>query len=492
MPDLPKPPQLHDRKQEWDAVSGFATDPELGAKLGIVYGRRRQGKTLLLDLLAQAVGGFVFTALPLSSGQNLDRLSRAYARHVGGADVAFRTWDSAIDGLLRLGERPDGQPALVFIDEFQYLVDAEPSLPSVLQVALGPTSRAITQSRVRLVLCGSALSIMQGLLAGSAPLRGRAVLEMMVHPFRYRDAASFWGVHDDPDLAFRIDALVGGTPAYRAMAGRAPAAAPDFERWVVAGPMSPTSALFREGNVLLAEEPELADKHIYTSVLSAIARGTCRRSEIAGVLGRSEQSLSHPLAVLARTRLIERADDAFRQRRPVFRLAEPIIRTHQLLVGPYEADLVGGAGERVWGECADTVSSKIYGPHFEELARQWCLWHAGRETLDGHASSVRSATLPCAVHREQHELDVVVEQRRPGERDLLLAIGEAKSTGRLVGQSELARLDHLRELIPPDRVPSDLRLLLFSRSGFTTELRAAASARPGVELVGLDRLYHGD
>ncbi|HEY8472551.1 MAG TPA: ATP-binding protein [Natronosporangium sp.] len=490
MTELPKPAILHDRAQEWAALSRFATDDRPGATLGIVYGRRRQGKTLLLDLLARQTGGFVFTALPQSSKQNLDRLSRAVAAFTDSADLVFREWEAAVDALLRVGERGD-RPALIFIDEFSYLVYAEPALPSFLQIALGPTSRAATRSKARLVLCGSALSTMRGLLAGPAPLRGRAVLEMMVHPFRFRDAAAFWGLADQPDVAFRVHALVGGTPAYREMAPWLPTSDRDFDDWVVAGPLGPASALFREGAVLLQEQPELTDTRLYYAVLSAVVRGYTRRSEIATALGRSDQSLSHPLAVLESTQLIERVEDPLRKRRPYYRIAEPMLRTHHLLVGPHEADLVGGAGRRVWQECADLVASRIYGPHLEELARQWCHWYADPATLGGRASTVRPATIACPTHRRSHELDVVVVERRPYESDVVRAIGEVKSTTGKVDGDQLARLEHLRELLPADRLAGPPRLLLFSRGGFTKPLQRTAASRDDVELVDMRRLYHG-
>ena len=68
--------------------------------------------------------------------------------------------------------------------------------------------------RARLLLCGSAMSVMGGLLSGRAPLRGRAGLELIVHPFSYRDAARFWEI-SDPRLAVLMHSEVGGTPAYR-------------------------------------------------------------------------------------------------------------------------------------------------------------------------------------------------------------------------------------------------------------------------------------
>lgn len=486
-----KPDDLHDRDREWAALTDFATDPAMGARLALVYGRRRQGKTMLLEALARACGGFVFTGLPLSARQNLVRFSRAYAAFTGDVATAFQDWEQAVEAIMRLGERSGG-PRLVVLDEFQYLMGGEPALPGLIQLALEPLGRAQTSSRTRLVLCGSALHVMRGLLGGSAPLRGRASREVMIRPFGFRDSAAFWGLDHNPHLAFQTHSLLGGTPAYRGMAGSAPESVDDFGAWVAHAPLADTSALFREGAVILHEDPELSDVGLYYAVLGAIARGSYRRGEIAAALGRSDQSLAHPLTVLEHTQLIERVDDAFRQRRAVYRITEPMIRLHQLLIGPNEPELVGGAPLQVWEENADTVTAKIYGPHFEELARQWTRWHASPATLGARASAVLSATVACRVHQQGHELDVVAIRRQPFDANVVLAIGEVKSTVKPVGDGDLDRLDHLRELVPPDRYEEPPRLLIFSRHGFTRELQRSAAARRDVELVDLGRLYTGE
>src|ERR1019366_4990702 len=71
-------------------------------------------------------------------------------------------------------------------------------------------------------------------LSGRAPLRVRAGLELLVHPFGYRDAARFWEI-SDPRLAVLVHAVVGGTPAYRRELVRedTPATLADFDAWVI-------------------------------------------------------------------------------------------------------------------------------------------------------------------------------------------------------------------------------------------------------------------
>lgn len=483
---LVKPDVLHDRGWEWQSLSDFATNTAQGSTLGLVYGRRRQGKTLLLELLAEHTGGLMYGAQEQTERQNLTDLGRAYARHIGVAgQVAFNGWPEALQALLSL----DGP---IILDEFPYLAATSPSLPSQLQLALSPRGQAKRTGRARLILCGSALSTMRGLLGAGAPLRGRASMELIVRPFWYREAAEFWGLADNPDLAFRVNALVGGTPAYLEMCGSAPRSSRDFDSWVARTLLNPASAMFREGNLLLREEPEITDPTSYTSVLSAVSQGRIRRNEIAFTLGKPATAIAHPLSGLESIGLLERVEDAFREKRGTYRIADPVVRLSQLIIHREERRLVRREGPRVWHDAIDTVSGKIYGPHLEELAREWTISHASEETLGGRASWARPATLACKLHQEAHELDMVAVQSRPYQGDRVLAIGDVKAMTKPFDVPALERLDHLRELLPDQLISDSPNLILFGRGGFTTALRRATESRSDVELVDMDRLYRGE
>jgi uncharacterized protein len=273
-----------------------------------VYGRRRQGKTLLLELLAEATGGFAFTGLQQASTQNLADLAAAYAEFTSLPGASFGNWPDAVAALLALGDRLN-RPVPVILDEFPYLVQQAPELPSALQRALSPRGAARRSGQARLILCGSAFTVMRGLLGGSAPLRGRAKLELVVQPFDFREAAEFWGVRDDPELAFQVHSLVGGTPAYRDMCVDRPGSVPEFDEWVVNRLLYPASAMFREGSALLYEESELGDASLYHAVLAAICGGAHKRSDIAKKLGRPDSALSYPLDMLERVQLVRKVND---------------------------------------------------------------------------------------------------------------------------------------------------------------------------------------
>ena len=159
---MERPPDLFDRVSEWQDLSAFATGPGPGIQLALVRGRRRQGKSFMLRRLAEAAGGFYFQAVEEERSQALASLGSALGEHleVPGGRLALENWDAAVGALSELPSKTS--PTLVVLDEFPYLLAHSPELPSVLQ-------RAIDRSRdgvapLRLVLCGSALSAMAGLL----------------------------------------------------------------------------------------------------------------------------------------------------------------------------------------------------------------------------------------------------------------------------------------------------------------------------------------
>lgn len=489
-----KPADVYARDAEWARLERFAADPRRGATLGLVYGRRRQGKTLLVESLAEATRGFYHMALEQEEALALRGLGADIARRIGApGPIALGDWSQTIDALLDL-EQPGRRPVTVVLDEFPYLVSASPQLPSVIQRAFGPRSPRRMSSRARLILCGSAPSVMGRLLGGAAPLRGRAGLELLLQPFDFREAAGFWGLERRSVLAFLVHAVLGGTPAYRELLrGEAPSSMRDFDRWVARGILDPAGPLFREGRYLLAEEPGLEDRALYHSVLTAIVEGRTRPGQIAAVLGRPQTALAHPLKVLEDIRLVRREEDAVRSRRSTYHVAEPLVRFHHAVVRPHLARLERGAGAQVWEEARSAFHSQVLGPHFEETARWWTAVYASRETLGGRAATVGKTVVLDRAGRSAHEVDVVaVAAARPGGRRRILALGEARWGPARLGVDELERLVRVRDLLSErGRVEAKgARLLMFGSVGFTTGLRRRA-ARGEAELIDAERLYEG-
>ncbi|MEU5530068.1 ATP-binding protein [Micromonospora chersina] len=486
-----KPSRIFDRDVEWSELARFVADERPGATLGVVSGRRRQGKTLLLYELARASEGFYFGATEATETESLRRLGEALGAHTGApGPVHLADWAAAIDALLALGR---DRPVTVVLDEFPYLVRAARDLPSIVQHALTPGRPQRTESRTRLLLCGSALSFMGGLLAGSAPLRGRAGLELPVQPLDYRAAAAFWQI-DDPLLAVRVFAIVGGTPAYRReyVQDDAPTGPDDFDDWVVRAVLNPARPLFREARYLLAEDPDLRDTALYHSVLAAVAEGNASRGGIAGYIGRKANDLQHPLTVLEDAGLLLREPDPLRSGRSSYRITEPLITFYQAIMRPAWTALEQRRGADVWRRSQRRYASAVLGPRFEEIVRQWSLRFADPETLGGLVAEASAATLTDPASRTSHELDLVALGEPPlgdGPRPLL-AIGEVK-WGRQLGKADLERLERIRALLVqrPGFDTRDTRLLLASGQGFAGALVDAASGRSDVVLLDPARIY---
>lgn len=485
-----KPAHVFDRDDEWAGLSSFAANPAPRAMLGVVSGRRRMGKTYLLRALVEQHGGFYFGATAATEGESLRQFGAALARHTGSpVPFSFASWDDAVTYLFGLAvPAQNNQPFLVVIDEFPYLAKAAPELPSIIQREIDRFQ--VTESRVRLLLCGSAMSVMGGLLASTAPLRGRAQLELILRPFGYRTAASFWGLAGEPALAARLHAVLGGTPAYRRqfLADDVPAGLDDFGDWLCRTVLSPLSPLFREARYLLAEEAEIRDTALYHSVLAAVAEGNATRGGIASYIGRKSVDISHPLNVLEDSHLLVREPDIFRAGKSQYRIAEPLINFYEAVMRPSWARLESGQAREVWAQAEPRFASQVAGPHFEAMCREFMLG-PGSPLLGGRLGRVGAGIVVDPAGRQQIEIDVAVAEDGSGGRKPSVAmLGEAKWNS-VMGLPQLERLTRARDVLAGRGLDvSNCVLACFSAAGFSDALRAETGRRD-VLLVDLADLF---
>ncbi|MGH3720641.1 MAG: AAA family ATPase [Pseudonocardiaceae bacterium] len=335
------------------------------------------------------------------------------------------------------------------------------------------------------------------MLSGTAPLRGRAGLELQVAPLDYppldyRSAAQFWNL-DDPRLAVLVHAIVGGTPAYLREYVRDDAASSiaDFDSWVVRTVLNPASPLFREARYLLTEDPGLRDLTLYHSVLTAVVDGNTTRGGIAGYIGRKATDLQHPLTVLEDAGLPARDDDPLRSGRSNYRIIEPLVTFYQAIMRPAWTRLERRQGSQVWLGARRRFDSGVLGPHFEQLRRTWVAEFAAPGTLSALPAAVGHGAVNGAAGRTSHEVDIVaLGDPDTGPRPVLV-LGETR-WGEQMGQAHLDRLRHIRTLLRRHRDidATGAKLLCASGAGFTSELRAAADAGE-VILLDLERLYFG-
>ncbi|AQZ65328.1 archaeal ATPase, fused to C-terminal DUF234 domain [[Actinomadura] parvosata subsp. kistnae] len=480
-----KPCEIFDREVEWAELVDFINDPSPYPTLGVVSGRRRQGKTLLLGSLCDAAGGIYIEGTEALPAEHFHLIGEQLAARLASpAPLHFTSWRAVIEAILDL---KTSSPLPVVIDEFPYLVKVSPELPSVLQAALDLRRRK-GGSPIRLILCGSALTFMGGLLAGNAPLRGRAGLELIVPTLDYRLAAEFWQI-SDPRLALLTHAVVGGTPAYRREYVRddTPRSLDDFDDWVRRAVLNPARPLFREARYLLAEEPDLHDGALYHSVLAAVAEGNASRGGIAGYIGRKSTEISHPLTVLEDAGLLAKSPDMLRAARPLYRITEPLITFYHAVMRPAWRELERRRATEVWQRSRDRFLSQVVGPHFEEICRTWAADVAGAEAFGGVPGEVGHGVVNDPQRRTSHEVDVVVLGEPDGGPRKVLSLGEV-TWGDTMCEGHVERLRRVRDLLAARGYDTrSTRLACYSAAGFTADLLAAEGDE--LMLVTPERLY---
>lgn len=479
--------RIFGRERERKGLSSFTADPTPGAALGVVRGRRRHGKSFLLRALTQETGGLYFAATEGTEKPALRLFAAALVQHFHGvANPRFRDWNDAIRYLFR---RYTGEPVLVVIDEFQFLVQDSPSLPSIIQRELGPGGTG-QDSSVRLILCGSAMSVMAGSVSGLGPLRDRTRLDLVIRPFGYTDAADFWGIND-PGLAMKVHMVVGGTPAYRRefIGDDVPSGPADFDDWVIRTVLNPATPLFYEARYLLAEETDIREPALYHSVIAAIALGHTSTAAIASYTGCEPDQVALPLSDLEGAGLVVREPDLFRGDRFTYRITEPLITFYAAIMRQHWADLKLRRARSVWSAAQHTFSTQIAGPHFEALCRSFAIAQ-GAELFDESPTEVGSGSVNDPAGKSLLQIDVAaMAMPEPDKSRRIVSLGEAK-WGEVMGLGHLRRLERAAGLLAARKFDTrDTILSCYSAAGFDDDLRAAAARDRRVRLIGAADLY---
>lgn len=430
-------------------------------QLVVMRGRRRVGKSYLLDHSFAKHRLVYFQADEGETRGHLDFLAGELGRLIN-APVTFTDWNEALGAL---GEQARRQPLVVVLDEFQWMLSAEPLLDSIIVRHFDRWERE--RIPLALVISGSALSMMEQLLEGGRPMFGRAGYRPFLQPFNYRDASLFADTRTTTEKLQRYGVL-GGTAQYQVWAGDS-----SIQEIIQSKILTKDEPLFEEPLQLIRGESAIREPGNYYEVLRSIARGATQFNEI---LQHSKISSGQLLTSrLDRLRTL----GYIAERKPLggngstsWSVSDPFFRFWFRYVYPNRSRLQRGRVEDVCETILADLDNHM-GPVFEQVCLDW----AGRYSTD---LALADADEIGAYWTRTHDVEVDLIARH---RKNVLAVGSCKWST----HADTHDLDRLIELRGKIRGAGSATSYLFARDFHSSLLNRAERER--IRLVSADELF---
>ena len=439
-------------------------------EFAVIYGRRRVGKTALINQFIKDKKAVYFTGVESNALQNLENLSKSILEYSAGirAETAFLSFQAALEYVFQLSER---ERLILVLDEYPYAARSFASLASTLQLLI---DRYKERSRLMLILCGSSMSYMEDqVLAYKAPLYGRRTAQMKLKPFEFETVCRYLRYFPAEDKMLLYGA-VGGTPQYLLQVDDRLSVKENIENLF----LDPSSALYEEPQNLLKQE--VREPAIYNAVVTAIAGGASRMAEISTKVGEDTSVCAVYLKNLISLGLVRR-ETPYREkksRKSIYVIEDNMFRFWYRFVPENSSMIARGAAELVYRRIEPYFSDYV-GKIFEDICKQY-LW---KQMLEGKCLvEFRDlgrwwGTDPAV--KSQAEIDIMGDQ--DGDTALF---GECKwtkekvDTGVLETLAQRSRIFHYR----------NVTLYLFARKGFTEGCRKRAQDLGNVELVTYEEM----
>ena len=401
------------------------------SSLVVMYGRRRLGKSTLIKRVLSDTD--VYFLADRSEGQHQRiLLAKVIAQVFSDFDkLTYPDWESIFRAV---NYRTDKRFTLC-LDEFPYLVEQSPELPSVLQKLVDEK-----QLKYNLALCGSSQNMMYGLfLDSTAPLYGRADEIMRLAPIRlpYIQEALLLNAMN----AIEEYAVWGGVPRYWEL--RENRSSLDDALW--RNILSVNGTLYEEPIKLFQDD--VKDIVKTSTIMSYIGTGANRLSEIAARCNEPATNLSRPLKKLIDLGFLEKdvpfGIDEKNAKKSLYKIADPFMAFYYQFVVPNRSFIE--LGRRLPIEQALTAHfSEYVSMQWEKLCRDAVTGNLVNGIVYGKAKRWWGSVRNEDKKPEQVEFDVMAESL---DKKYLL-VGECKWTTQENGKQLTAELLRKANLLP--------------------------------------------
>ncbi|MCI9340469.1 MAG: ATP-binding protein [Dorea sp.] len=438
----------------------------------VIYGRRRVGKTALINEFCKGKPAIYFSALNASAQENLEALSKAIYLYKNPGEVnapVYQNYENALDAVTEIAKE---RRVVFVIDEYPYLAKSERSISSRLQHVI---DHIWQNSRLFLILCGSSMSFMEYQVLGyESPLYGRRTAQFKVQALTYREVTAFHQGLCVEDQAL-LYGITGGVPHYinkLEVEG-------DLDEAVRENLLNTSSYLFEEPENLLKQE--LREPAIYNSVISAIAGGASHANEIATKVGLESGICAKYLRVLLELGILKKETPIMEKagKKTIYIIDDNFFRFWYRFVPGNMSAISAGRMEQIYERAIRPYFSDYMGLIFEKMCLEYLLRYAQDLPILLSDAGQWWGTDPKT--RKEVQIDIVGVPVEGQE----YIIGSCKYKNTPVGVDEL---ELLRQYASVFRQGCRFHYFIFSKGGFTKALREL-SGQGEVTLLTLEDIY---
>ena len=335
----------------------------------IIYGRRRVGKTTLIQEFIKGKKAAYFLSLETSERTNLENFSRCVWSIAAGnvrTPPHFANFTDAFEAVADLAEE---ERLVLVIDEYPYLAKSVLGISSIIQAQI---DMRLKNSKLFLILCGSSMAFMENQVLGyQSPLYGRRTAQFKIWPFNFFESVLFHGEYSAYENAV-IYGITGGIPQYLACID----GSKTLKENIIDNFFEGSSYLYEEPSNLLKQE--LREPQIYNEIIAAIAKGSSHLNEISTKTGLDTARCSKYLTSLISLGIVKKEQPVLAEssKKTIYRLQDNMFRFWYRFVPQNASQIHSGAGKKAY-ESIEPFIPHYMGEVFEEI----CLQYMWRENV---------------------------------------------------------------------------------------------------------------